>query len=247
MHSLIYTSTSNDWVEIDSRALLESLVFLFDHGNLDQYPWITDFVQWIAGWASLDVLLIDMLRILHGDMLEQPWMTWTMKHNFFTCVELVLNACAARPDALSGNEMLNLCILCTFNALRCMEAFMSPLDSLAFMDNFPRTLIVARAAINSVQLQELSPEIIMEYRVKLLRVLADILKIKDWMDGLGDYKGKGQIEAELQLIIQHTVEGEKAEIGELEGNSSLPEITLGRPLRYKSFTRVTWIREQEIN
>ncbi|KAJ7613895.1 hypothetical protein DFH06DRAFT_1344439 [Mycena polygramma] len=246
MHSLIYTSTPGDWVEIDSRALLESLIFLFEHGNLDQYPWITDFVQWIAGWASLDVLIIDLLRILHGDMLEQPWVTWTMKHNFFTCIELVLNACTARPDALSGNEMLNLCILCTSNALRCMEAFVSPLDSLTFVNNFPRTLTVARAAIESVQLQMvLVAPTVKEFRLKLLNVLADVVKIKAWMDRLGDYAGKHKIEAELQFITQH-MEAEEPVLGELDPSSSVPVINLARPLRYTSMTRMRWMREQGV-
>ncbi|KAF7354046.1 hypothetical protein MVEN_01091500 [Mycena venus] len=226
MHALIYTSVPGDWVEIDSRGLVESLVFLFEHGNLDQYPWITDFVQWIAGWASLDVLIVDILRILHGNMLQQPWMTWTMKHNFFTCVELVLNACAARPDALSGNEMLNLSTLCTTNALRCTEAFVSPLDSLAFLRTPPS-------------------QITLEYRVKLLRVLADVIRIKHWMDQLGDYPYKHQIEDELHVVMQH-VEAEKAVLGDAVGLFSGPGISITRPLRYMSFTRMKWIREQEI-
>ncbi|KAJ6491949.1 hypothetical protein C8R45DRAFT_189804 [Mycena sanguinolenta] len=203
MHALIYTSTPGDWVEIDSRALLESLIFLFHHGNLDQYPWITDFVRWVAGWASLDVLIVDLLRILHGDMLEQRWVTWTMKHNFFTCIELVLNTCAVRPDALSGTEILNLCSLCTANALRCMEAFMSPLDSLAFVDNFPRTLIIACAAIEGVQQRLLSLQITIEYRMKLVRVLADIVKINDWIDRLGNHTSQ-HLEGDLRVILQHS-------------------------------------------
>ncbi|KAJ7142417.1 hypothetical protein C8R44DRAFT_658153, partial [Mycena epipterygia] len=196
MHSLIYNSTQpRDWVEIDSCALLGSLVFLFDHGNLEQYPWITDFVEWITEWASLDVLVVDVLRILQGDMLEQRWVTWTMKHNFFTCIELVLNACAARPDALSGDQILNLCMLCTSNALRCIDAFMSPLlDSLEFVSNFPRTLTIARHAMRSLHVQMLPPALRMGYRVKLLRILGNIVKIKHWMDRLGEYNSKSEIE-----------------------------------------------------
>ncbi|KAJ7604927.1 hypothetical protein B0H17DRAFT_1120606 [Mycena rosella] len=249
MHSLIYTSTSKDWVKVDSRALFESLVFLFDHGNLDQYLWITDFVQWIAEWASLDVLILDVLRILRGDMLEQRWVTPTMRHNFFTCIELILNACAARPDLLSGNQTLNLCMLCTSNALRCIEAFMSPLDSLEFVTNFPRTLAIARCAMSSVQLQMLPPALRTEHRVQLFRILADVVKIKQWMDQLGDYTGKSQIEDEIQVILQH-IEAEKAAIGEglygILSAETVAGITLPRPLRYTSFTRAKWITEQGI-
>ncbi|KAJ7500603.1 hypothetical protein B0H11DRAFT_1995828 [Mycena galericulata] len=244
MHSLIYTSTPGDWVEVDSRALLESLVFLFEHGNLDQYPWITDFVEWIAGWASLDVLIVDVLRILRGDMLAQKWVTWTMKHNFLTCTELLLNACALRPDALSGNQMLNLCMLCTANALRCIEAFVSPLDTLAFMTYFPRTLNVAQAAIGSVQLQIMPAHMALEYRVNLLRVLADIVKIKEWMDRLGDYTEKPRIEEMIHGIIQH-MDAERAALEDLIiSPETVPAINLSRPLRYMSFTRARWITEQ---
>ncbi|KAF8209641.1 hypothetical protein K438DRAFT_1960645 [Mycena galopus ATCC 62051] len=247
MHSFIYTSQPGDLVEIDSRALLESLIFLFDHGNLEQYPWIADFIRWIVGWASLDVLLVDLLRTLHGGMLEQRWVTWTMKHNFFTCIELVLNACAARPDALSGNEMLNLCAVCTANALRWMEAFMSPLDSLAFANNFPRTITIACILIKSVQHRIPPLQITIEYRAKLLRILGDVIKIKDWIDRLGDdYIGKSQVEDDLPTVLAH-MESENAALGEVDQISVVAEIRVGRPLRYMSFTRVKWMREEGVN
>ncbi|KAJ7473276.1 hypothetical protein FB451DRAFT_1248887 [Mycena latifolia] len=247
MHSLIYTSTPGDWVQIDSGALFESLVFLFEHGNLDQYIWIADFVQWIAGWASLDVLIVDVLRILRGDMLEQRWVTWTMKHNFFACIELMLNACATRPDALSGRQMLNLCMLCTSNALRCIDSFVSPLDSLEFVTNFPRTLAIALSAIKSVQMQMLPPPGRMKHRAHLLRTSVDVVKIKEWMDRLGDYAGKSQIEDDILVVIQH-IAAEKAALGEdldrILSAETATGISLSRPLRYMSFTRTQWITEQ---
>ncbi|KAF7358916.1 hypothetical protein MSAN_01232000 [Mycena sanguinolenta] len=189
MHALIYTSTPGDWVEIDSCALLESLIFLFHHGNLDQYPWITDFVRWVAGWASLDVLIVDLLRTLHGDMLEQRW------------------------------------------------AYVSPLDSLAFVDNFPRTLIIACAAIEGVQHRLPSLQITIEYRMKLVRVLADIVKINDWISRMANYHSQ-DLEGDLRVILQH-MEAEKPVLGDIEQISSAPGISLVRPLRYMSFTRVS--------
>ncbi|KAK7036131.1 hypothetical protein R3P38DRAFT_3392059 [Favolaschia claudopus] len=245
MHALIYTSQPGEWVEVDSRSLLESLIFLFEHGNLDQYPWITDFVQWIAGWASLDALIVDMLHTLHSDILQQPWVTWTMKHNFLTCIELIMNACAQRPDALSGHQMLNLCSLCATNALRCMEAFVSPLDSLAFVNNFARTLSIALAAIETVQKRTLPPEMTNDYRIKLLRVLKDVLRIKDWMDRQGYHFHGEQMGNHVQVVVDH-VNSEEQLLEVPDRMPSSPGITIARPLRHLSFTRVKWIRQQGI-
>jgi hypothetical protein len=186
-------------VYFDVRIFLESLVMTSrHHQDLSDLRWIPDFVAWTTTWATLDRLISDSLHTLQGDMVNQPWVTLRMKRNLFTYVELVINACVETPEPPSEESLLNLCILCTFNALKCIETLRTRPP---FVDHFPRTLTLSHCALSAPHIPRSTMEI--HYRPRLLRMLSEIIKIKVWMDQKKYYERTQEIEGPFQIIMDY--------------------------------------------
>ncbi|KAJ6596134.1 hypothetical protein DFH09DRAFT_1134187 [Mycena vulgaris] len=218
-------------IYFDLRIFLESLVMISrHHQDLGDLRWIPDFVAWTTTWATLESLISDSLRTLQGDMLNQPWVTWTMKRNLFTYVELVINACIETPEPPAEEGLLNLCILCTSNALRCIETLRSRPP---FIDHFLRTLTLSRWALSTSHIPRSTME--RHYRPRLLRMLSEIIKIKVWMDQTRYFDRNPDIDGLFQIIMDY-VAGEHGEALSISENLTTTfnpssEVSLLGPLK----------------
>jgi hypothetical protein len=182
----------------DLRTFLETLIIASRRQDLSDLRWIPDFIAWTVNWIPLDSLISDGLHTLHGEMLKQPWVTWRMRHNLCIYIELTINACVDITDSPGEEDLLNLCILCTSNALRCLETVRSRPP---FVDHFLRTVLLARCAITTPGMSQSTVEL--HYRPRLLRMLSDIIRIKVWMDQKKYHDRKQDIEGQFHFIMDY--------------------------------------------
>ncbi|KAJ7321018.1 hypothetical protein DFH08DRAFT_970317 [Mycena albidolilacea] len=227
----------------DLRTFLETLIIASRRQDLSDLRWIPDFIAWTVNWIPLDSLISDSLHTLHGEMLKQPWVTWRMRHNLCIYIELTINACVDITDSPGEEDLLNLCILCTSNALRCLETVRSRPP---FVDHFLRTVLLARCAITTPGMSQSTVEL--HYRPRLLRMLSDIIRIKVWMDQKKYHDRKQDIEGQFHFIMDYVASAQ----GDITSDNEKSELTSnhrseGGLLEPLAESRGIWIDEPRMS
>ncbi|KAJ6622580.1 hypothetical protein B0H10DRAFT_2187489 [Mycena sp. CBHHK59/15] len=185
----IYSVLGRGWDEFLPSRFLQSLLIYDNPYGVVYSHWLPCFIAWMTSWASADHLVSESLLVLRSDLFKQPWLPWSRKTVLYGCMDLIINQLADKPHSITGDEAsplssdatLNLCILCTSYALKSIEsrevAKICPPHLPTWVKYFPRTLTLARQAFESPEIAASEST-----RPKLLRLLSELIRIKNWLD-----------------------------------------------------------------